>query len=193
MAVSENDATFGEVTLALQSLAQGQTEAIDQLLPLVYEELRSLASSKLRHERPDHTLQATALVHEVFVRLFGNQARLTWANRHQFFSFAADAMRKILIDSARAKKSQKRCPIGHHEKNGLFPDHDLPVDKDLLLDLDELMPQLEEEDPDAAGLVKLRLYAGLSTSEAAEILNISRSKAYEDWQFARFWFAERMS
>lgn len=183
----------GEVTQALQSLAEGDTAAIDQFLPLVYEQLRLLAASKLRHERPDHTLQPTALVHEVFVRLFGIGSRISWSNRNHFFMAAAGAMRQILIDSARAKKAKKRSLIGHVPRNGSFLDHETMVDPDLLLDLDDLLRELEQEDPDAAGVVKLRLYAGLSTTEASEVLGISRAKAYDNWMFARFWFAERMA
>lgn len=187
------DNSHGEVTQALQSLADGDVDAIEHLLPLVYEELRTIASNKLRHERPDHTLQATALVHEVFVRLFGNGAKLAWSNRNQFFRFAATTMRQVLIDSARAKKTKKRSGNGHHASNRPFNNQESQIDLDLLLDLDDLLTQFEREDQDAASLVKLRIYAGLSTSEAAEVLGISRSKAYGDWMFARFWFAERMS
>lgn len=183
----------GEVTQALQNLADGDAAAVDQLLPLVYEQLRLLAASKLRHERPDHTLQPTALVHEVFVRLFGIGSRISWSNRNQFFIAAAGAMRHILIDSARAKKTKKRSMTGHIPRNGSFLDHDSMVDPDLLLDLDGLLRELEVEDPDAADVVKLRLYAGLSTTEASEVLGISRAKAYDNWMFARFWFAQRMA
>lgn len=188
-----NDFSIGDVTQQLHCLAEGDPQAVDRLLPLVYEELRSIAARSLHHERPDHTLQATALVHEVFFRMFGDGSRLSWTNRNQFFKFAAEAMRKILIDSARAKKAKKRSVTGHHPKNTGFPDCDWNVDMDLLLDLDDLLSQLEKEDADAAALVKIRLYAGLSTPDAAEVLGISRAKAYDDWLFARFWFAERMS
>jgi RNA polymerase sigma factor (TIGR02999 family) len=174
-------------------MAKGDTAAVEQLLPMVYDQLRAMAASKLRHERPDHTLQATALVHEVFFKLFGKGANVSWTNRKQFFCIAANTMRRILIDSARAKRAKKRSVCGDDSNAASRLDADSNFDIDLLLDLDELLSQLEVEDPGAAALVKLRLYAGLSTTKAAEVLGISRSKAYEDWLFARFWFSERMA
>lgn len=179
----------GDITIALQDISSGDSTAIGRLLPLVYFELRQVARNKLRNERADHTLQATALVHEVIVKILGRTTACTWENRRQFFQSAATVMRQILIDSARAKKRAKRAGTVQLADN--CPEaivQDL-VDVDLILDLDSNLAQLEKEDSQAAELVKLRLYAGLSVAEAAEVIGISRSKAYEDWMFARFWFS----
>ena len=185
---SSDAALQGDITIALQDISSGDTNAIGRLLPLVYFELRQVARLKLRNERPDHTLQATALVHEVIVKILGRSTPCTWENRRQFFRSAATVMRQILIDSARAKKRIKRA--GTVQLTQDYEDqavHNL-VDLDLILDLDTNLALLEQEDAQAAELVKLRLYAGLSVAEAAEVIGISRSKAYEDWMFARFWF-----
>ncbi len=185
------DAGLGDITIALQSVAAGEREAIEKLVPLVYQELRSLAKSKLRNERPDHTLQPTALVHEVIIRILGREAIWEWENRRHFFSSAATAMRQILVDSARAKTRAKRkgtVQLGDVGENLV---DDAPIDLDSFLDLDSSLAELEKEDAEAAELVKLRLFVGLSVSEAADVMEISRSKAYEEWQFARFWFANR--
>ena len=181
----------GEITIALHEISAGDTHAIGRLLPLVYLELRQVARNKLRSERVDHTLQATALVHEVILKILGRSTQTTWENRRQFFQSAATVMRQILIDSARAKKRVKRAGTVPLEENSASVAVGKLVDVDLLLDLDSNLELLEREDAEAAELVKLRLFAGLSVAEAAEVMGISRSKAYEDWMFARFWFSNR--
>lgn len=182
----------GNVTVELKKLVDGDTSAAERLLPLIYNELRTLAAWQLCHERPNHTLSPTALVHEVFLRLFTNQGNIPCANRQHFFRIAARAMRQILVNSALAKKSAKRRGTVQltHEAQELVPGK--PFDLDLVLDLDHCLTQLEQEDTEVAELVKLRLYAGLSTTEAAGVLGISRSKAFDDWLFAKVWFAEKM-
>lgn len=180
----------GEITVTLRQLAEGKSVAMDTLVPLVYRELRSMAASRLRQERLDHTLQPTALVHEVFLRLFGAQHHWNFADRRHFYRVAAEAMRHVLIDSARARATQRRGgKRGSRVDPQLLMSHD---DADLLLDIDHCLRQLEEVDSRSASLVKLRLFAGLSITEASEVLEMSRSQAYQDWSFARCWLADRL-
>lgn len=180
---------WGEITVALNDLTNGDSDAVRRLLPLVYFELRQVARNKLRNERVDHTLQATALVHEVIVKILGRTTQCTWENRRQFFQSAATVMRQVLIDSARAKKRAKRAGTVQLSDDEVVVSNF--VDIDLILDLDSSLALLEKEDAQAAELVKLRLYAGLSVAEASEVIGISRSKGYEDWMFARYWFSKR--
>jgi RNA polymerase sigma factor (TIGR02999 family) len=180
----------GEITVSLRQLAEGKAIALDALVPLVYRELRSMAANKLRQERTDHTLQPTALVHEVFLRLFGAQRPWNFADRQHFYRVAAEAMRHVLIDSARARATRRRGGNqGTRVDLGLLMSHD---DADLLLDIDHCLRQLEVVDSRSASLVKLRLFAGLSITEASEVLGLSRSQAYQDWSFARCWLADRL-
>lgn len=180
---------MSEVTLILNQIEDGDTSAADRLLPLIYQELRALAVERMSLERPDHTLQATALVHEAYVRLVDGKDIDQWQSRGHFFTAAANAMRRILIESARAKNSQKR---GGNWNRIDIGDVSLSVDGqavESLVDVDDALTILEQEDLDAAELVKLRLYAGLSVEEAGKVLNIPRSTAYENWAYARSWFA----
>ncbi|MCR9296870.1 MAG: ECF-type sigma factor [bacterium] len=162
------------------------------LLPLVYEQLRQLAEKRLASERADHTLQATALVHEAYLRLEGSTDVAVWETRGHFFAAAAEAMRRILIESARAKNAKKRGGDLVRVELGDFVclSDESP---ELLLDIDAGLNELEREDREAAELVKLRLFAGMSVTEAGETLGMSRSSAYENWEFAKSWFAVYLS
>ncbi len=182
-----------DVTQILSAIEQGDARATEQLLPLVYEELRRLASQKLIHESPGQTLQATALVHEAYVRLVdGNQDR-GWDNRRHFFAAAAEAMRRILIERARQKNSLKRG--GNHERVDLEAVEPtfLPMACDDILGLDEAIQKLEQKDARKAELVKLRFFAGLTVAEAAKALDVSVSTAESDWTYARCWLKLEMS
>ena len=173
-----------EVTHILSAIEQGDPLAAEQLLPLVYEELRQLAAHKLAQERPDHTLQATALVHEAYIRLVDVEASKHWDGRRHFFAAAAEAMRRILIENARCKKQVKR---GGARQRVELKDSDL-IDKnssEALLAINDALDKLAREDPEAAQLVNLRYFAGLSIEDAAEMIGISRSTAYEHWAYAR--------
>jgi RNA polymerase sigma factor (TIGR02999 family) len=177
---------MSDVTLILNALEQGDDKAVDRLLPVVYQELRQLAAQKLASERTDHTLQATALVHEAYLRLAGTGDQ-GFKNRNYFFGAAAEAMRRILIENARRKQSLKRG--GGHQRVDLNRE-DLPFDandSDDLIALDEALTRLAAEDPLKADLVKLRFFSGLRIDQAADILDISRTSAIRHWSFARTW------
>ena len=178
---------MSDVTEILSKIEAGDANAADGLLPMVYNQLRELAAARMLHERPDHTLQGTALVHEAYLRLVGSPSGQSWENRGHFFAAAAEAMRRILVDSARAKKSQKRGGDRQRLELDDFVGND-PENPDMLLDLDDGLSQLALEDAESAELVKLRLFAGLSVTEAGQALGMSRSTAYENWEFARSWF-----
>ena len=171
------------VTRILSAMEQGDPLAAEQLLPLVYDELRKLAAQRMACEKPGQTLDATALVHEAYVRLTGDQR---FENRHHFFAAAAEAMRRILIENARAKQQLKR---GGDRKRLDLESVDLAstAAPDELLVIDDLIVKLAGEDANAAQVVKLRYFAGLSIEEAAQLMNISRSGAYEHWAYARAW------
>jgi RNA polymerase sigma factor (TIGR02999 family) len=176
---------MNEVTQILQAIEQGNPNAASQLLPLVYDELRQLAALKLAHEKPGQTLNATALVHEAYLRLVGEEQEQHWDNRRHFFAAAAEAMRRILIENARRKKRDKH---GGGRRRVDLPD--LPAadqEPEDLLALDDALTTLAQEDPAAAAVVKLRLYTGLSVEEAAEALGLSRAHAYRHWTYARAW------
>jgi RNA polymerase sigma factor (TIGR02999 family) len=179
-----------QATEILERLESGETAAADELLPLVYDELRQLAGCYLKNERADHTLQATALVHEAFLRLVGPANGRSWQSRGHFFAAASEAMRRILVDSARTKNSRKRGGGWRRTHLDTFIGGEFDM-SDLLLDLDDGLSQLEREDRVSAELVKLRLFAGLSVNEAGQALGLSRTTAYETWAFARSWFATR--
>jgi RNA polymerase sigma factor (TIGR02999 family) len=185
-AVSMND-----VTHIFSAIEQGDPKAAEQLLPLVYDELRKLAAHRLAQERPGQTLQATALVHEVYLRLVDTEKVRRWESRGHFFAAAAEAMRRILVENARRKGRLKR---GGGQKRIELDDPRLeynePVDE--LLAIDEALEQLASEDPQAAQLVKLRYFGGLSIEDAAEMVGISRSTAYEHWAYARAWLHRRL-
>lgn len=176
---------MADVTLILQAIDSGDARAAGELLPLVYDELRKLAAQRMRGESPDHTLGATALVHEAYIRLVG-KSDPGWQNRGHFFAAAAEAMRRILIDAARRRQRVKHG--GDRNRRELLDD--LPAltavdDRIDLLALDEALAKLEVEDPAKARLVKLRFFAGLSVEEAAAILQISRATADRWWSYAR--------
>lgn len=176
-----------EVTRILCQIEQGDPAAAKQLLPLVYDELRKLAAAKLAHERPGQTLQATALVHEAYLRLLGPfDAVLQWESRGHFFAAAAEAMRRILIDRVRARGAIKRG--GAARKLALDPSmlcaDEAPAG---LLELDEAIERLEREAPEKAELVKLRFFAGLTLPQVAATLGISTSTADRHWAYARAW------
>ena len=177
---------MSEVTRILSAIEQGDPQASEQLLPLVYDELRRLAAQKLAQEKPGQTLQATALVHEAYLCLVNVDKVQSWDSRGHFFAAAAEAMRRILIDNARAKQRLKR---GGDRKRLNLESVDLAstAAPDELLVLDELIAKLDSEDADAAQIVKLRYFAGLSIVEAARLMGISRSTAYEHWAYARGW------
>jgi len=174
------------VTQLLSEIEHGDLAAAEQLLPLVYDELRKLASVKLASEKPGQTLQATALVHEAYLRLVGSELGQQWDSRGHFFVAAAEAMRRILIENARRKASLKRG--GDHQRIELT---DVPERLDGnqvdLLALDEALRKLEAEQPSKAQLVKLRYFAGCSLEETARILGVSRATAQRNWAYARAW------
>jgi RNA polymerase sigma factor (TIGR02999 family) len=178
---------MSEVTRILSAIDQGDPHAAEQLLPLVYDELRKLAAQRLAQEAPGQTLQATALVHEAYLRLVDAGNARHWDSRGHFFAAAAEAMRRILIDAARAKASHKRGG-GVWKRIDLnradLVSHAAPDD---LLTLDDILDKLAHSDTQAAQLVKLRFFAGLSVEQAADLLGLSRSTAYERWAFARAW------
>jgi RNA polymerase sigma factor (TIGR02999 family) len=180
-----------DVTAILNGIAAGDPNAAEQLLPLVYGELRKLAAAKLAREKPGQTLQPTALVHEAYLRLVGPAGGRIWDSRGHFFAAAAEAMRRILIDNARRKRRQKRG--GSLRRIDLEPAHlsyESPVEE--LLDLNDALDSLAAEDPQAAQFVKLRYFAGLSVEEAAEMVGLSRSAACEHWAYARAWLHRRL-
>ena len=180
-----------EVTSILHAIEQGDPRAAEQLLPLVYEDLRRLAAQRLAQEKPGQTLQATALVHEAYLRLLGGAPDAHWNGRGHFIAAAAEAMRRILVENARRKKSQKRG--GRRQRIDLSRAEPLEgADPDALLDLDELLTRLAGEDPEAAGVAKLRIFAGLSVEEAAQALSTSRAGAYRQWTYARAWLHARL-
>ena len=176
---------MSDVTRILTAIEQGDIKATEKLLPLVYEELRLLAAQKLSHEQPGQTLQATALVHEAYIRLTGNNIQ-SWQSRGHFFAAAAEAMRRILVDNARRKMSQKHG--GGHQRIDLDNVAATIGEKpNELLALDEALTKLTADDATKAELVKLRYFAGLSIDQAAEALGISRATAVRHWSFARAW------
>jgi RNA polymerase sigma factor (TIGR02999 family) len=178
-----------EITRVLGELTPDDPRSTDRLLPLVYDELRRIAASQLAHERAGQTLQATALVHEAYLRL-GHES-LSWENRRHFFAAAAEAMRRILVERARRVKAVRHG--GGLQRVDVEID-DLPIETPPvdLLALDEALEQLEAEDPQKAELVKLRFFAGLGEQEAADVLGISRPTASRYWAYARAWLFDRL-
>jgi RNA polymerase sigma factor (TIGR02999 family) len=177
---------MNEVTRILSDLARGDAHAAGQLLPLVYEELRKLAAARLAREAPGNTLDATALVHEAYLRLVGPADAARWDNRGHFFAAAATAMRRILIERARGK--QRLVHGGGRRRQDLHPDLvAAPEPDEELLALDAALAKLAERDPLKARLVELRYFAGLTGDQAAEVLGISPSTADRQWVYARAW------
>jgi RNA polymerase sigma factor (TIGR02999 family) len=177
---------MNEVTRILSAAAQGDPRAAEQLLPLVYDELRKLAAQKLAQERPGQTLQATALVHEAYLRLVEGDQVQEWDSRGHFFAAAALAMRRLLVDRAREKGRAKR---GGQRKKLHIDAVDLATTAtpDQLVALDDALAQLARDDASAARLVELRYFAGLTIEEAGKVLGISTATAYRHWHYARAW------
>jgi RNA polymerase sigma factor (TIGR02999 family) len=177
------------VTRILFDVQHGDPRAAEQLLPLVYEELRKLAAQKLAQEKPGQTLQATALVHEAYLRLVGGETDQHWDSRRHFFAAAAEAMRRILIDQARHRQSVKAGGAMHRVPldQGASLVASEETSKEDLLALDEALRQLEAEDPVKAQLVKLRFFAGASLEDAAAMLGVSTATAKRYWVYARSW------
>jgi len=175
-----------DVTQILSQIEEGDPAAAERLLPLVYDALRKLASVKLANEKPGQTIQATALVHEAYLRLVGSKPSRQWDSRGHFFVAAAEAMRRILIENARRKGSLKRGGDQDRIKLDDLPER-LGGDQVNLLALDEALRQLEVEHPDKAQLVKLRYFAGCTLEETAQILGVSRATAQRNWAYARAW------
>jgi RNA polymerase sigma factor (TIGR02999 family) len=182
---------MAEITRILEAIDEGEVHAAEELLPLVYDELRRLAAQKLRREKPGQTLQATALVHEAYIRLLGfDDAH--WDGRAHFFAAAAEAMRRILVESARRKQSIKS---GRDRRRVELRDAAGGDGSDVidLIALDQALTALEEEEPAKAQLVKLRFFGGLSVGEAATAMGISRATAKRYWVYARAWLFGRMN
>ena len=181
-----------EVTQILEQIELGEPVAADRLLPLVYDELKKLAAARLAQERPGQTLQPTALVHEAYVRLVDVKQAQLWESRAHFFAAAAEAMRRILVDAARRKRTRKH---GGDRKRVAIDDVALsaPGLRDDLIELDAALTRLAAEDPQAARLVELRHFAGLSVIEAAQVLGISPRTTNRLWAYARAWLHREIS
>ena len=182
----------GDVTRILSDIEQGDGQAAEQLLPLVYAELRKLAAAKMAREKPGQTLQATALVHDAYIRLVDVDKAQHWDSRGHFFGAAAEAMRRILIEQA-------RCKSGPEAGGGLHRVEMSQVDPEIqnpglnVLALNEALDRLERQDPRAAALVKLRFFAGLTLQQAAEALSVSPRTADKDWAYAKCWLQLELS
>jgi RNA polymerase sigma factor (TIGR02999 family) len=175
---------MSEVTRILSAVERGEPDAAGELLPLIYDELRRLAAELLARETPGQTLQATALVHEAYLRLVGPGEAPPWNGRAHFFGAAALAMRRILVDQARRKQADKRGGRGRRVPlDAADAGSEPPADE--LLDIDQALTRLAAEDDRAARLIQLRYFGGLSVEEAAEVVGLSRSAAYEHWSYAR--------
>jgi RNA polymerase sigma factor (TIGR02999 family) len=182
---------MSEVTQILDAIGRGDPKAAGELLPLVYEELRRLAAARMANEAAGHTLQPTALVHEAWLRLAGNDANAQFANRAHFFAAAAEAMRRILIDRARRKSAEKRGGDWQRidlDKVEIAAD----ADDDTLLLVNEALEKLAKEDANAAEIAKLRFFGGLTLEEAAQVLGVTERTANRYWAFARVWLFDEM-
>lgn len=179
-----------DVTRILSAIEQGDSSAAERLLPLVYDELRKLAAQKMAQEDPGQTLQATALVHEAYVRLVDGERSQHWRSRGHFFGAAAEAMRRILVDQARRKKAIKRG--GDRECVELVDIPQIAPNLDLIA-LDDALDELAVEHPEKARLVTLRFFAGRTLEEAAEMLGVSRATAQRHWAYARAWLLGKMT
>jgi RNA polymerase sigma factor (TIGR02999 family) len=184
--------TMNDVTRILSAIDQNDPHAAEQLLPLVYDRLRELAAQRLAKEKPGGTLEATALVHEAYVRLVGADPDQPWDCSGNFFAAAAEAMRRILIDRARDRKRLKRGGNSKRQRLDLESIVRDDASPDDLIDLDEALSRLSSVDSRAAELVKLRLFAGLSLDDAARALGVVRRTAERDWAFARAWLFEQL-
>ena len=181
-----------DVTQILRDIENGDQQAAEQLLPLVYDELRRLAASRMRNEKSDHTLQPTALVHEAFMRLVGNEDRAHWDGRGHFFGAAAEAMRRILIENARRRDSLRRG--GNLVRRELKEDELITGETNLetLLALDDALTKLAREDASLAKLVELRYFTGLTIEETAEVLGVSPRTTKRNWAYARAWLRREL-
>src|SRR5262245_17781165 len=179
---------MSDVTRLLNAATSGDRQAADELLPLVYQELRQLAAARMAAEAPGQTLRPTALVHDAYLRLVGDQQ---FDGRGHFFAAAAEAMRRVLVDRARDKARQKRGGGLRQIDLTDIPDR-TDNDPHLLLSLDEALERLAAEDPAAAGVAKLHLFTGLSIDEAATALGVSRATAYRNWTYARAWLQDAL-
>ena len=182
---------MSDVTHILSAIEHGDPSAAEQLLPLVYEELRKLAAQRLAQEKPGQTLQATALVHEAYVRLVDVDQTQHWTGRGHFFAAAAEAMRRIVIDNARRKRRPKHG--GDRQRVDLDEALPLAPQNDNLLALDDALTKLAQQEPKKAELVKLRYFAGLSLEEAAACLDVSPATAKRYWVVARAWLFDALS
>jgi RNA polymerase sigma factor (TIGR02999 family) len=187
---------MSDVTQILKSIESGDPQAAEKLLPLVYDELRKLAAAKLAQEKPGQTLEATALVHEAYLRLVNVEKVQQWNSRGHFFGAAAEAMRRILIDQAKRKRSKRRGGEQNRiELSVVEPEVQGPVqvpEFDLLV-LNEALEQFADQDPRACELVKLRFFAGLTVPEAAQALGVSVATAENDWAYAKSWLKLRLA
>jgi RNA polymerase sigma factor (TIGR02999 family) len=183
---------MNEVTRILSAIEDGDPHAAERLLPLVYDELRKLAAQRLAREKPGQTLQATALVHEAYLRLVDSERAQHWNSRGHFFAAAAEAMRRILVDQARRKQSQRRggtsgrCELRDDDRVAM------PV-ADELIDLDEALSKLALADSQAAEVVKLRVFAGMTVEEVAQVQGVSARTAKRNWAYARAWLGRQLS
>lgn len=182
---------MNEVTRILEAIDKGDANAAEQLLPLVYDELRKMAAHLMKQESPGQTLQATALVHEAYVRLAQGDKPAAWQSRGHFFAAAAEAMRRILIDEARRKKAAKH---GGGWKRHELLDTELAIDStsDELFAVDDALSRFTEQQPEMANLVKLRIFVGLTLNEAAECLGLSERTAFRHWAYARAWLRREL-
>jgi RNA polymerase sigma factor (TIGR02999 family) len=182
---------MSEVTRILSAIEQGDPHVAADLLPLVYDELRKLAAVRMAQEKPGHTLNATALVHEAYLRLVGPAGDRAFAGSAHFFATAAEAMRRILVERARARQALKRGGEGERiameldSLAGRYSDAEM-------IDTDAVLDALAAEDPDAAGLVRLHVFGGFSIEEAGQALGMARSTAYRHWDYARAWLRESL-
>jgi RNA polymerase sigma factor (TIGR02999 family) len=182
---------MSDVTRLLSAIDQGDSQAAERLLPLVYDELRKLAAEKIAREKPGQTLQATALVHEAYLRLVDTDKVQKWNSRGHFFGAAAEAMRRILVEKARHKRSLKAGGDRYRQQLGDIEVPEAGSEVDVLA-LNEALEKLEHQDKRKAEVVKLRFFAGLSIQEAALALGVSKATAYNDWNYARFWLRLEM-
>ncbi len=184
------ESSEGEVTLLLNQWGQGDAEALDELLPIVYRELRTMAARHLNKERSDHTLQATDLVHEAYMRLVG-QKNAQWHNRAHFFAIAAQAMRRILVDHARKNLADKR--IGSNRRVPLEWAPELSQEPDpSVLEVDEVLKRLTSIDERQGRVVELRFFGGLTVSETAKVLEVSEATIAREWRMAKAWLRREM-
>jgi RNA polymerase sigma factor (TIGR02999 family) len=175
---------MNDVTSILSAIEQGDPHAAEPLLPLVYAELRRLATAKMAHEKPGQTLQATALVHEAYLRLVDGQKAQQWNSRGHFFAAAAEAMRRILVENAR-RKQRVRHGLECHRRELLDVPQPVGPEPETILAIDEAVTRLAEDDPVAASIVKLHVFAGMTLEETGEALGISRATVYREWAYAR--------